>query len=179
MSRKRRIPDGEDEALWQAVTADITPLPRRHPPLKKKLEPKVPAQAPVIRHMKPLALPPALPPRVIRPKPPLEHGQTPDVDRRTAERLRRGQMPIDMRLDLHGMTREEAHHVLSAALASAWGSGRRVILVITGKGQGILRDAVPRWLNEGERRRRILAFCHAQPKDGGSGALYVLLKRKR
>jgi len=129
--------------------------------------------------MKPLALPPALPPRVIRPKPPLEHGQAPDVDRRTAERLRRGQMPIDMRLDLHGMTREEAHHVLSAALASAWGSGRRVILVITGKGQGILRDAVPRWLNEGERRRRILAFCHAQPKDGGSGALYVLLKRKR
>jgi DNA-nicking Smr family endonuclease len=38
---------------------------------------------------------------------------------------------------------------------------------------------VPRWLNEGDNRRRVLAFCHAQPKDGGSGALYVLLKRKR
>ena len=180
MSRKRRIPDGEDEALWRAVTEDITPLPKRKSPLRKKLEIKLAATPTAVpRRMKPLVLPPVPPPRMVRPKPPLEHGDAPDVDRRTAERLRRGQMPIDMRVDLHGMTREEAHHALSAALASAWGGGRRVILVITGKGQGILRDAVPRWLNEGERRRRILSFCHAQPKDGGSGALYVLLKRKR
>jgi DNA-nicking Smr family endonuclease len=62
--------------------------------------------------------------------------------------------------------------------------GRRCVLVITGKGiwrseAGILREMVPRWLNEAPNRARVLAIAHAQPRHGGQGALYVLLKRKR
>jgi len=178
MSRKRRLPDIGDDALWRSVTADITPIVGRNPPPMRS-EPKPRNEhpsAPLPRAA------PAVPPKsaVPRPKPlPLAAGSAPDIDRRTAERLRRGQMPIDMRLDLHGMTREEAHGRLAAAIDVAWRDGRRVILIITGKGQGILQQSVPRWLNEGDTRRRILTFSHAQPKDGGSGALYVLLKRRR
>ena len=177
MGRRRRFPDEDDARLWRIVTADITPLTKREPP-PKKIEQRKSVAPPATRQVMAAAMPPA--PRPVRRKAPvLAHGETLDMDRRTAERLRRGQLPIDLRLDLHGMTREPAHHALSATLASAWAGGRRVVLVITGKGQGILQTAVPRWLNEGDNRRRVLAFCHAQPKDGGSGALYVLLKRRR
>jgi len=119
------------------------------------------------------------PPSPHRAPPALAPGRAPGVDRRTAERLRRGQLAIEARLDLHGMTRAEAHRALTGFLATAQESGRRVVLVITGKGQGVLKDAVPRWLNEGATRARILLFAHAQPKHGGNGALYVLLKRLR
>lgn len=178
MSRKRRFPEMEDEALWRSIVEGITPLPKRKPAARRAAAPPGMATGPPPRAIPAAAQ--ASPARSAPPNPrPLETGSAPDMDRRTAERLRRGQMPIDLRVDLHGLTREEAHRALLASLDAAWRQGRRVVLVITGKGQGILRDAVPRWLNEGENRRRILAFCHAQPRDGGSGALYVLLKRRR
>jgi DNA-nicking Smr family endonuclease len=50
---------------------------------------------------------------------------------------------------------------------------------MAGRGAGVLREAVPRWLNEPPLRPRVIAFTYAQPKDGGHGALYVLLKRPR
>jgi len=117
--------------------------------------------------------------------PDLAPGVTPGVDRRSAERLRRGERRIDARLDLHGMTQDEAHRALDAFLARAEQAGWRCVLVITGKGRpgtsaaGVLRTAVPRWLNEAPNRARLLAFTAAQPKDGGAGALYVLLRRRR
>lgn len=171
MARKRGQPREDGRALWRSVTADISPLNGRPPPA-----PPAAAKA----RKRPLEPAPLAPPPKPRPKqPPLEAGRTLGLDRRTAERLRRGQLAIDVRIDLHGMTREQAHARLTASVDASWESGRRVLLVITGKGQGILRDAVPRWLNEGSTRRRIIAFCSAQPKDGGGGALYVLLKRRR
>jgi len=175
MTRKRGHMGEDDRAVWRSVTADITPLEGRPPAAEALAAAKPVKQRAVVQQ----AFQPAPPPRP-RPKPPpLEAGRTPGVDRRTAERLRRGQLPIDIRLDLHGLTRAEAHDRLTASVAASWETGRRVILVITGKGQGILRDAVPRWLNEGSTRRRVLAFSVAQPKHGGGGALYVLLKRRR
>jgi DNA-nicking Smr family endonuclease len=111
--------------------------------------------------------------------------------------LRRGQLPIDARLDLHGWTQGEAHHALAGFIESAHAAGQRCLLVITGKGgrakthdaddphggggavPGVLRAAVPNWLNQPPLRPLILGFAGAQPKHGGSGALYVLLKRKR
>jgi len=109
---------------------------------------------------------------------------SPGLDRRTAERLRRGLLPIEARLDLHGMTQEEAHRALNAFLARAVEAEKRSVLVITGKGgrtsgDGVLRAAVPRWLNEAPNRTRLLAFTPAQPKHGGAGALYLLLRRQR
>ena len=117
-------------------------------------------------------------------QPCLAHGQVAGVDRRTAERLKRGKMQVDGRLDLHGMTQAEAHRALDAFIAASYDAGRRTLLVITGKGQGkqeggVLRGKVPQWLNQAPNRGRVLAFDYAQQRDGGTGALYVMLRRKR
>ena len=107
------------------------------------------------------------------------------VDKRTATRLKRGKMAIDGRIDLHGLTQEEAYRALTSFLAGAQESGRRCVLVITGKGLrpdgriGVIRASVPRWLNQPPNRQRILEVTPAAPRDGGEGALYVLLRRKR
>jgi len=93
-------------------------------------------------------------------------------------------MTIEGRLDLHGMTRERAHHALKAFLFRAHDRGARCVLVVTGKGTGrdgggVLRRDVPHWLNQAGLRHFVLGIAHAQPRDGGEGALYVLLKRRR
>jgi len=117
------------------------------------------------------------------------------LDRNSSEKLRRGKMVIEGRADLHGMTRREAYTRLRSFLGSAHRQGKRCVLVITGKGsshektddasfmgggrKGVLRDEVPRWLSEPDMHRLVLDFRLAQPKHGGAGALYVLLRRSR
>jgi len=114
----------------------------------------------------------------------LAHGRAAGLDRRSADRLRRGRLPIDGRLDLHGLTQAAAAERLAEFIAGAQMAGKRCVLIITGKGLardggGILREQVPRWLNEAPNRGRVLAFDYAQPQHGGMGAIYVLLKRRR
>ena len=106
------------------------------------------------------------------------------LERRTAQKLRRGQIPIDASLDLHGMTQSEAYAALRAALQRSQVLGHRCLLVITGKGtgranSGILKAMVPQWLDQSINRNRVLTFKTAQPQHGGAGAIYVLLRRQR
>ncbi len=109
------------------------------------------------------------------------------LDRKNAARLKRGEMAIAGRLDLHGMTQDEAHRALVRFIERSHEAGLRTVLIITGKGAregagdgpGVLRRAVPRWLGEARCRRLVLASEPAQPRHGGDGALYVLLRRKR
>ena len=105
-------------------------------------------------------------------------------DAEALQRLTRGQLPVEAALDLHGHTQDQAHAALESFLSELQARGLRCVLVITGKGTtkeagGVLRAQVPRWLNEPANRARVLAFDYAQPKDGGLGALYVLIRRKR
>jgi DNA-nicking Smr family endonuclease len=100
------------------------------------------------------------------------------IDRRTAQRLKRGEMPIEARLDLHGMTQTEAHEALDRFITRSHAAGMRAVIVITGK-SGVLHGAVPRWLEEGGNRARILTATRAQAQHGGAGALYLLLRRQR
>ena len=115
-------------------------------------------------------------------------GHLPGVDRRTAERLRRGKMPIEARLDLHGHNLQQAHQAVNAFIAAHYAAGHRCLLVITGKGNrqqdgrrttGVLKSALPGWLADGVNRERVLSYATAQPTDGGSGAMYILLRRHR
>jgi DNA-nicking Smr family endonuclease len=150
------------------VDADAAAEP---PPAGQSPSPVSPPVSP-----SPQPAPPSGPPS----EPDLRHGEAPGLDRRTQTRMRRGQIDIEARIDLHGMTQAQAHRALGGFLFDQQAIGRRSVLVITGKGvggEGVLRDAVPRWLNEGGNRRMVRAFSHAAPKDGGEGALYVLLKR--
>jgi len=116
------------------------------------------------------------------PLPPLDRFA--GIDRANAERLKRGLHRIEARLDLHGMTQAEAHRALSGFVEASRAAGRRCVLVITGRGlgqsgPGVLKSSVPRWLEEPELRRQILATAAAQPHHGGPGASYLLLRRHR
>jgi DNA-nicking Smr family endonuclease len=98
------------------------------------------------------------------------------LDRRSAQRLKRGTIPIEARLDLHGMTQIEAHDALSRFLVRAQKHGVRAALVITGK-SGVLHGLVPRWLDDETHRGRIIAASRAHAQHGGAGALYLILRR--
>jgi len=187
---ERRPPSRDEAALWKAVTKDVKRIARKPPPppaaearpdpgnkeKKNKTLRKSPQTRPELR-------PGAMAPQ--RPAPPaLAHGRAAGVDKRTVERLRRGQIPVDAGIDLHGHTQEEAHRALQIFIARQAGANRRCVRVVTGKGSfreggGVLKTAVPRWLNESPLREKVLAFSHARRDDGGEGALYVLLRRKR
>jgi len=183
-----RRPISEDErALWRAVAKTATPLKRRRKsepapaatstekpaPKTAKIKPKPAAKAP----------PPALAPSPAKHHE-LSHGLSVGIDKRQAERFRGGRLPIEGRIDLHGRTQQQAHDDLRGFLADAHAAGKRCVLVITGKGMtasksGVLKENVPRWLNEPGLRRHVLAFDYAERQHGGEGALYVLLKRDR
>ena len=183
----RRPISDEERALWQMIAKTATPLKRRRksepkplPPPPEKPAPKIAmpkAKAPAPKAPAPMAPPPVRPHE-------LTHGHAVGMDRRQAERFRRGKTPIEGKIDLHGRTQQEAHDDLHHFLARAHASGKRMVLVITGKGitgskSGVLKENVPRWLNEPTLRRHVLAFDYAEPQHGGEGALYVLLKRKK
>jgi DNA-nicking Smr family endonuclease len=174
-----------DSAMWQAAMRDVRPLPRRKS-ATTLAPPPAPSPAPSKK-----AKSAARPPTAFRPRPALppsaavpdiSHGRAAGIDRRSAERLSRGRLPIEGRLDLHGMTQAAAVERLAEFIARSEAAGKRCVLVITGKGLasgGVLRDQVPRWLNLPPNRARVLAFDYARQQHGGSGALYVLLKRRR
>lgn len=190
MSRKPyQAPDHE---LWVDIARTLKPLGKR---ARKEAEASKPA-------VKTKAKVPALDQRPIvtiaRPErsgPPQLSG----FDRRTSQRLMRGQAEIDARLDLHGTGIEMARHRLFGFLNQARGAGHRLVLVITGKGaspfarhtlhgaehfhaperEGRLRRHLTDWLHEPEFRALVSGFQPAHPKHGGGGAFYVKLRRIR
>ncbi|MCA1909604.1 MAG: Smr/MutS family protein [Magnetospirillum sp.] len=179
---RRRTVTPDEARIWRAVVQDVAPLPGKDVVAEDEAETAPAAEPPVIP-VPPLFKPePAPPPRPNRPLPDLRAGVTPGLDRRSAERMKKGEMVIDAALDLHGMTQDAAHGALLSFVARAYESGRRCLLVITGKGKqgpGVLRAQVPRWLNQSPLRERILGFSQARPQHGGDGAYYVLVKRQR
>jgi DNA-nicking Smr family endonuclease len=117
------------------------------------------------------------------------------LDGRTAERLRRGLLEPRARLDLHGYTKDAAHRALLVFLKDAQTRGHRLVLVVTGRGvrkddeaafslddprgpRGVLKTAVPRWLNEPEFANIITGTSAAHRRHGGDGALYIYLRKK-
>jgi DNA-nicking Smr family endonuclease len=106
------------------------------------------------------------------------------VDAAHLRRLRRGEVDVERRLDLHGMTAAEARRGLGAALREAAAAGVRCVLVVHGRGLhseggAVLKDAVVDWLTAAPLAALVLAFASALPRDGGAGASYVLLRRRR
>lgn len=105
------------------------------------------------------------------------------IDPHSMERIRRGKMPIEAQVDLHGCTQEEALSSVNDFLEDAWNRKRRLVLVITGKGTardggGVLRSAVPRWITEGRFRSCLVGISAADRRHGGDGAVYVMLRRQ-
>ena len=172
-----------DRLLWQRVTESTKPLAKAAPSRAAEADDAPAAPRPLRKR----ALPQAEPVPVTARRPAeseLASGKAAGVAHRQLERLRRGLLPIEARLDLHGHRQDEAERELADFLARTQAAGKRCVLVVTGKGtgqtdRGVLRRMLPIWLNQPPNRSRLLAFAQAQPKDGGAGALYLLLKRHR
>lgn len=183
LKRRRARRAAAAPAEPEAPSAAALPEPPPPPPRKRG---RVPADVPAAPSPPVPAGPAALGDHA--------QGAAPGLDRRTQLRLRRGQIPIEARIDLHGLSRERAHAGLNSFIARQAALGRRCVLVITGKGRpdwqrtawgteeretGVIRRALPGWLGDHPNKDRVLAFAPAQPQDGGSGAWYVLLRRRR
>jgi DNA-nicking Smr family endonuclease len=186
-----------DRQLWESVVASVTPIgarrkgqsPAGH--IAHEPDPAVPAVANVA-DLKIIA---AGPTQQRRHHPP----PLPVLDRRTRQKLLRGQVEIEARLDLHGETAVSAPHVLSTFLRRARDRGHRTVLVVTGKGssnyvrhtlhaadhwhaperQGLLRRSFPGWIESPALRDVVSGYQPAHPKHGGGGAWYVRLRQPR
>lgn len=102
----------------------------------------------------------------------------------TAQSLRKKKWPLEKTLDLHGMTQAAAHQALLRFVALADRQEKRTLLVITGKGSrlaggGVLRRMLPMWLEEPPLRAKVLACTPARSEDGGDGAFYIRLRKKK
>ena len=173
MSKKRK----EDSELWDRVKRTTKPLHSNRASLEFKAEmgemhvarPE-PIKA-VSRIIRPYSPEPVISVS-LAPKPSM-------LDQSVTRKIAKGRTGIDGRIDLHGMTQAEAHSRLYRFLESSYQMGRRTILVITGKGvrgEGILKQAVPRWLAEPEFRKYASGYHDAHVTHGGGGALYIRLR---
>lgn len=109
-------------------------------------------------------------------------GRRADAPADLVRSLRRGMLPIDGRLDLHGMSAAEAQERLVEFVRTMRARNERCVLVIHGKGErtpggGVMRGEIAAWLSQGRARDHVLAFATARDDDGGEGAVYVALRR--
>jgi DNA-nicking Smr family endonuclease len=163
----------EDRMLWNLVARTAKPLEGR-----RRVEEPMEAVPPP---------PPSAPspaPAAPAPGRSRTHHVSHALDEPTRDKLAKGRLPIEGRVDLHGMTQEEAYSLLFTFLNRAHAAGIRYVLVITGKGSssggdGILRRSVPVWLSTPAFRPLVSSHHHAARHHGGSGALYVRLRRTR
>jgi len=107
------------------------------------------------------------------------------LDPRLMQQLKDGLFPIQDHVDLHRLTQEAAETRIRDFLLNSQGRGLRCVLIVHGKGLNsenhipVLKKRMPVWLSRGPVRKIILAFSTARPYDGGTGAIYVLLKRSK
>jgi len=162
VNRRTKAVSPEEEALFLNAVRDAKPLGKRAVatssggPYRKIFAP-MPAQRPQFFDAGPGV--------------PLIRGHS-------EARLRRGRLEPDARIDLHGHTYEGAYRSLVSSLIRAYAEGKRLVLVITGKG-GVLRPHLPLWLNGPELQDVVIGLREAHPKHGGGGAFYVALQRRK
>ncbi len=194
--RKPRGLRPDEEALWRKVRDSATPLhPEKRPSLPQAVSR---ALTPVPAPQKRQAIAPfeigqkangAVWPGAIKGTAP--GGGALNMDRKKFQKLKRGKLLPQARLDLHGMTIAQAHPALVAFVLKAHGDGLRLVLVITGKGRagvddgpiptrkGVLRHHVPQWLQAAPLKGVVLQVSEAHTRHGGGGALYVYLRNRR
>lgn len=193
MRRPRHL-SPEERALWDRVAERATPLdparPEHAPTLPKTQKQPAPKRAvPAFRvgqTADPRRSHDLLPSVTDR----LAHAPV-HMDHKSFGKMKRGKLKPEARIDLHGMTVAEAHPELVAFILGSQSLGRRLVLVITGKGKdrddggpiptrhGVLRHQVPQWLALPPLSQAILQVTPAHLKHGGHGAYYVYLRRHR
>ncbi|MEO1640201.1 MAG: Smr/MutS family protein [Pseudomonadota bacterium] len=196
MRRPRHL-SPEERALWDRVADRTTPLhpdrplpdPAATPAPKPARKPDVPAPLPEFRVGQQADGKRAN--DLLRPLAERLSNAPVQMDNKAFGKMKRGKIKPEARIDLHGMTLAEAHPELIAFILGAQAVGRRLVLVITGKGKnrddggpiptrfGVLRHQVPQWLAQPPLRQAILQVTPAHLRHGGEGAYYVYLRRTR
>lgn len=196
---KRRRLTAEDQELWDRVRASAEPMQRSNLEAKRfDQDASLPAPAPrSLRKAKSVILgKPVAPSRApMHNLAPAIHDhirQAPvQMDQKSFGKLKRGKLRPEGKIDLHGMTLDRAHPVLTGFVMNAHAQGKRLILVVTGKGKqrdeggpipvrhGVLRHQVPQWLAMQPMKSVVLQIAQAHVSHGGSGAYYVYLRRHR
>ena len=193
--RPGKQPSAADRAVWDQVRQTAKPLKpqaktvttnKTPPPLPPDPQSKQPLDR--LRHFRiGEAAPGHSTPVPEKPHAP----DAPRMDHATHRRMLRGKLQPEARIDLHGMTLAQAHPALNAFIQSAQAQGKRLVLVITGKGQdredhdpipirrGVLRQQVPHWLHAPPLGPLVLEVRPAHRRHGGGGAFYVYLRRSR
>ncbi|PZQ46265.1 MAG: DNA mismatch repair protein MutS [Micavibrio aeruginosavorus] len=185
---KGRVLSGDEKRLWRSATQDVKKLQKDDVDEEEAeipLLPVAPAR-PVVLQKQKTALAAPVNSKISR--------QPPQLDGNTDLKLQRGKLRIEGTLDLHGYNQEQAHRLLNQFVLAAHAGGKRCILVITGKGgrskpregrfyddapMGVLKEKLPQWVSIPPLRDIVLKLYPAAPKDGGSGAWYLYLKRDR
>ena len=182
MRRRGKLLTEAELALWRQVARTVTPLAGRAP-VEPEPEAAQAKPAPIAENASP---PPT--PATVRPTRPAPPPLVP-LERRMRTQLRRGQQSVEAVIDLHGLRQDEAHAALRGFLRLQQQRGAKLVLVVTGKGiagdvtygeeRGILRRNVPHWLRLPDLRPLVLGFDEAEQRHGGTGALYIRLRRSR
>lgn len=178
MKRRRGLTE-EDRILWHAVASSATPL-------KGKELPHAPDPLPQITEaggeQTPSPSTPATVPKDTLRSHPRQPAQ--NIDQPTRDKIAKGRIVIEGKVDLHGLTQSEAYSMLLGFLHQAHARHKRHVLVVTGKGasfgsEGVLKRAVPAWFATAPFRSLVGGFHEASRQHGGAGALYVKLRRHR
>ena len=197
-----RKPPDDENSLWSLAAQSIEPLKRKKSRVRVASDEVIVPRAPTPEKSAPK--PAAEPAKAKRaehpaPSPPKREAPPPPIaafDRKKVKRIRAGRVEIEGRVDLHGLRQDEAHALLASFLRRSQSMGKRVVLVITGKGKvsdddrerpfdmtvsrdrGVLKRNVPRWLDEPELRGLVVSYTTAAQHHGGDGALYVHLRKR-
>lgn len=177
----------DDENLWDLVTQDVKPL---HPSKKTARQKEVASKDKTKPSKTRLKESSKTKDSIPRTTAIVEKSR--EMDKNTKEKLVKGKLKIEGRIDLHGMRQEEAFKSLSSFIESSYNSGKRMVLVITGKGaqsvnpehwmedaRGILKRKFPTWMQQTPFRDIVLQYHQARPRDGGEGAFYVYLRKNK
>jgi DNA-nicking Smr family endonuclease len=111
-------------------------------------------------------------------------GAVQGFSRKLMKKLKRGEMPVQGHIDLHGLTKQDAETAVTDFLLESFRNGLRCVLIVHGRGLNspesvpVLKEGLPQWLNRGRVRKVVLAFATARPYDGGTGATYVFLRNR-
>ncbi len=185
MSKEKQVSD-KDKALWDIATRDVKTLSRKKHPAPETA-PGKPPETPVKGRNASIGSTMAESP--VRKQ--RSSGQAGALDSKTGAQLRKGDIRIDGRLDLHGHSADSARKKLLKYIQSSRAAGRRCVLVITGKGspekpdpwyesmKGVIRREFRLWLEDASVAPYIRAVSEAHPKHGGTGAFYIYLRKDR
>jgi DNA-nicking Smr family endonuclease len=190
--KKEKNAGEDDSQLWRKAMESVRPYAssRKRAAVSPAAVEKKTARGVVEKREAPEKMPPVFS---------HPHDALPGVkgfDRSTETKLKKGQLPLEGKLDLHGMTQEKAFSALRHFVLQAAAAEKRTVLVITGKGSaqrrpdlfqprdaaasgGVLKRMLPLWLDDAALKKHVLAMTPAQPKDGGAGAFYIRLRKRR